>query len=306
MAAVPSGSNVWSTVGRNDTFAHWREVVCQAFTKLTPERIADGPFAGEIRLSPFGGMGTFSRITASPQRVVRRRRDVEDRPCDAVFVNIQVSGTSAVRQRGIETRLAPGSFVMLDARQPFDMRFDRNFRQICMHLPMALLDAHGFDPAKAVARSVGRDDVFGAALLDSVDAILDEEDTEGSPDHLVHLLRLSYGGGRSDMLADQHLRHIKRFVAGNCADPAISPRAVSAHFRISVRHLHKLFARSGVTFGQFLLRCRLRKARIALLLHPRRPIVEISLEAGFQSPSHFSRCFVREFGLTPSAMRRLC
>ena len=304
MGAVASGSNVWSTVGRNDTFAHWREVVCQAFTKLTPERIADGPFAGEIRLSPFGGMGTFSKITASPQLVRRRNRDVEERPCDAVFVNIQVSGTSAVRQCGVEAKLAPGSFVMLDARQPFYMRFDGNFRQVCMHLPMALLDAHGFDPAKAVARSVGRDDVFATALLDSVDAILDEEDTEGSPDHLVHLLRLSYGDGRADMLADRHLRHIKRFVAGNCADPAISPGAVAAHFRISTRHLHKLFARSGITFGQFLLRCRLRKARIALLLEPARPIVDIGLEAGFQSASHFSRSFSREFGLSPSQMRR--
>lgn len=231
---------------------------------------------------------------------------MEDRPCDAVFVNIQVSGTSAVRQCGVEAKLEPGSFVMLDARQPFDMRFDGNFRQVCMHLPMHLLDGHGFNPEMAVARPVGRGDVFGAALLDSVDAIIDEEDTEGSPDHLVHLLRLSLGDGRADALADRHLRHIKRFVAGNCSDPAMSPGTVAAHFRISTRHLHKLFARSGISFGQFLLRSRLRKARIALLLNPQRPIVEIGLEAGFQSPSHFSRCFSREFGMTPSAMRGLC
>ncbi|MEX3009662.1 helix-turn-helix domain-containing protein [Hoeflea sp. TYP-13] len=303
---MPAGSNVWSTVGSGDAFAHWREVVCQAFTKLSPERTGDHPFAGEIRLSEFGRMGTFSQITASPQLVQRRKRDVKDRPCDAVFVNIQISGTSVVRQRGMETRLGPGTFVMLDARQPFDMRFDESFKQVCMHLPLALLDEHDFDPAGAVARAVGRDQVFGATLLDCVGSILAGEDAEGSPDHLVHLLRLSYENGRSDTLADRHLKHIKQFIAQNCADPATSPAAVAGHFRISVRHLHKLFARSGITFGQFLLRCRLRKARIAILLHPNRSILEIGLEAGFQSSSHFSRSFAREFGMTPSAMRRLC
>ena len=306
MGVMPAASNVWSTVGNRDAFTHWREVVCQAFTKLSPERIDDNPFAGEIRLSEFGRMGTFSQITAGPQLVQRRKRDVAERPCDAVFVNIQIAGSSVVRQRGMETRLGPGTFVMLDARQPFDMRFDASFKQVCMHLPMTLLQEHRFDPAGAVARAVGRDQVFGATLLDSVGAVLEGEDTEGSPDHLVHLLRLSFENGRSDTLADRHLKHIKRFVARNCTDPELAPGAVAAHFRISVRHLHKLFARSGVSFGQFLLRCRLRKARIALLLRPNRSILEIGLEAGFQSPSHFSRSFAREFGMTPSAMRRLC
>ncbi|MCP4316862.1 MAG: helix-turn-helix domain-containing protein [Hyphomicrobiales bacterium] len=303
---MAAGSNVWSTVGSGDAFAHWREVVCQAFTKLSPERTGDHPFAGEIRLSEFGPLGSFSQITASPQLVQRRKRDVNERPCDAVFVNIQISGSSVVRQRGMETRLGPGTFVMLDARQPFDMRFDESFKQVCMHLPMTLLEEHDFDPAGAVARSVGRGQVFGAALLDSVGSILAGEDTEGSPDHPVHLLRLSYENGRSDVLADRRLKHIKQFVGQNCADSTMSPGVVAAHFRISVRHLHKLFARAGVSFGQFLLRCRLRKARIAILLHPRRPILEIGLEAGFQSPGHFARSFSREFGMTPSAMRRLC
>ena len=158
----------------------------------------------------------------------------------------------------------------------------------------------------AVARSVGRNQVFGATLLDCVGSVLSGEDTEGSPDHLVHLLRLSYENGRSDGLADRHVKHIRQFVARNCTDTGISPGTVAAHFRISVRHLHKLFARSGVSFGQHLLRCRLRKARIAILLHPHRTILEIGLESGFQSPSHFSRSFTREFGMTPSAMRRLC
>ncbi len=304
MEAVHSNSRVWSTVGNQDAFAHWREVVCQAFTRLSPERLDENPFAGEIRLSKFGEEGTFSRITAGAQIVQRGRRDVETSPCDAVFVNIQISGTSVVRQREIEAKLVPGTFVMLDARQPFDMRFDGNFQQICMHLPMELLRAHQFDPSIAIARTVSRNQVYGAALLDSVQAVLEGVGTETSNEHLVQLLQLSFAGGRSDALADRHLKHIRHFVAHNCSDSDMSPRTVAERFRISTRHLHKLFSRSGTTFGQFLLQSRLRKSRLSLLLEPEKTILDISLACGFQSSSHFSRAFQQAFGLSPSALRR--
>jgi len=304
METTHPAPRVWSTVGYSDAFAHWREVVCQAFTKLSPERLNRDRFAGEIRLSDVGALGTLSEITAGPQTVERRRRDVAQRPCDAVFVNIQIAGGSIVRQRSIESHLTPGAFVMLDARQPFEMRFDRHFRQLCLHLPMALLDRHGFDPAPAIARAVKRDCVHGAAFMDSVGAVLDGVETEGDRDHLVELLRLCHAGGRSDMLADRHLKHIMRFIAHHCDDPDLTPTAVAVRHRISVRYLHKLFARSGVSFGRFLLGCRLRRARLAVLLHPHRPVIDIALDSGFRDASHFTRCFRRAFGMTPTAMRR--
>ncbi len=304
MEASQSGARVWSTIGNHDGFAHWREVVCQAFTKLSPERLDERPFAGEIRLSAFCQSGTVSQIRAGPQLVRRRARDVVERPCDSVFVNFQLAGTSVVRQRGMETSLGPGTFVVLDARQPFDMRFDGAFRQACMHLPLESLETRGFDPAGAICRTVGREHAFGAALIDGVAALLESEHAESSDDFLVQLLQLSFSGDRSDTLADRHLKHIRRFVAHHCDEPDMTPAAVATHFRISVRYLHKLFARSGLTFGRFLLRSRLRRARTALLLHPHRPVLDIALESGFQSGSHFARSFRREFGVTPTQMRR--
>ena len=298
-------SRIWSTAGHADGFAHWREAVCEAYTKLSPERIDDIPFAGEIRLTEFGQQGSVSQIAASPQLVQRHRRDVVERPCDGVFVNFQLAGTSAVRQRAAETIQRPGTFVLLDARQPFRMRFDTSFRQVCLFLPMAELDAHRFDPAPVAARAVGCNDPFGGALFDSVGAILEGDDAAGPPDHLMHLLGLCFAGGRSDRLADRHLKHIRRFVAQHCNDAEMCPATVAAKFRISVRHLHRLFARSGESFGRFLLRCRLRRARITLLMEPHRSLLDICLEAGFRSPGHFSRSFSRQFGMTPSAMRRL-
>jgi len=302
MASAPE--RVWSAIGRDDAFVHWREVVCQAFTRLSPERIHDGPFAGDIRAVPLGDDASVSRILASAQTVHRRREDVAERPCDAVFVNVQISGTSVIRQREIETRLKPGTFALLDARQPFSMRFDGPFEQVCVHLPTSWLDAHGLDTAGAIARRIDRGHACGAALIDQADAVLAGAAAPDTAEHLLQLLRLCYADGRADTLADRHLALIRRFVAGTSADPGLSPGTVAAQFRISVRYLHRLFARSGESFGQFLLRCRLHNSRRALLVDRDRPILDIALDAGFQDASHFSRSFRNRYGLTPSALRR--
>ncbi len=316
---TPEGSacgspQIWSATGRGrgDAFVRWREVVCQAFTRLSPERVDDGPFAGEIRMQPFAHGGSISRITATGQTVRRRREDVAGAPCDAVFLNIQVGGRSVVRQREVETRLTPGSFTLLDARRPFAMRFDGAFQQVCLHLPFAWFDDQGFDPTAAVARRLDRGSAFGAALLDYVGAVMDGTADEAADaggtdpaggDHVAHLVRLACQDGVPAGLADQHLALVRRFVAAHCAEPGLSPGAVAGHFRMSVRYLHKLFARSGESFGQFLLRTRLERSLDAILRRPDRSITEIALDAGFNDASHFARSFRRRYGRTPSTAR---
>ncbi len=308
MDSALGSPQVWSASGqgRSDAFVRWREVVCQAFTRLSPERVDDSPFAGEIRMQPLGGSGTLSRITATGQTVRRRREDVAGAPCDAVFVNIQVGGRSVVRQREVETRLNPGSLTLLDARRPFAMRFDGPFQQVCLHLPFAWFEEQAFDPTAAVARRLDRSSAFAAALLDYVDGVMAgiREDGEDAADHMGHLLRLAYQGGTPTTLADQHLAVLRRFITGHSPEPGLTPRAVAEHFRISVRHLHKLFARSGESFGQFLLRTRLERSLDAIVTQPGRSITEIALEAGFNDPSHFARSFRRRYGRPPSAARR--
>lgn len=247
----------------------------------------------------------MSRIVASPQRVERRREDISARPCDAAFVNIQISGTSVVRQRGIETKLPPGSLALLDARQPFEMRFEGAFQQLCLHVPMAWLEERSFDPARAIARPVDCARLVAPWLPDALD---EEERTDAltsQVDHLLDRLWLHYEEGAADTLADQHLSLIQLHVAENCANADLDPSAVAERFRLSVRYVHKLFARSGISFGQFLLQCRLDRGLRALHEHPRQPIADVAKSAGFKSPSHFSRCFRRRYGQMPSAIRDL-
>ena len=307
-AGADGTSLTWSAATAGDGpagegFERWREVVCQTYTRLSPERLGETPFADEIRMRPIAGGASISRITSTGQLVHRRARDVAAKPCDALFVNLQVEGRSTVRQRDTETRLEPGSFTLLDARRPFAMRFEGPFRQVCLPLPLALFEESRFDGAGLLARRIDGDTVFGAALREQLQALLAGQE---APDirHLAYLLRLACEGGRRPLLADEHLAMLQKHVAAHAGDPGLTPLAVAAHFRISVRHLHKLFAHSGESFGRHLLRRRLERSLQAILAAPDRPITEIALESGFSDSSHFARAFRQRYNQSPRAVRR--
>jgi AraC family transcriptional regulator len=72
----------------------------------------------------------------------------------------------------------------------------------------------------------------------------------------------------------------------------------------SMFHLCRLFKReTGCTMHQYLTRLRL-NAALDLLPQPRTSIWEIARSVGFVAHSHFTAAFRREFGCTPSHIRR--
>lgn len=83
--------------------------------------------------------------------------------------------------------------------------------------------------------------------------------------------------------------------------PSLSKLA--AHLNISKRQLGRLFRThvgKGVQAYSRMLRVHY---GLWQLTHPERTITEISQDYGFSDASHFIRCFRREFGKSPSAMR---
>lgn len=73
---------------------------------------------------------------------------------------------------------------------------------------------------------------------------------------------------------------------------------------VTVRQLERLFKiHLQSSPAQYAMKIRLARAR-ELLLCSNLPISEIALSAGFESPSHFSRNYRREYGCAPSEHRR--
>jgi len=80
----------------------------------------------------------------------------------------------------------------------------------------------------------------------------------------------------------------------------ISPGEIASAAGISARQSERLFRRYlNQTPKQYYMQLRLKRAYF-LLTQTEMSVVEAGLASGFNSPSHFSRCFRNEFGHSPS------
>jgi AraC family transcriptional regulator len=80
----------------------------------------------------------------------------------------------------------------------------------------------------------------------------------------------------------------------------LAREADMSEFRFS-----RLFKRTtGLTPSQYFIRLRMEKAR-RLLRETTKSVIEIGLDVGYTSPSHFAQIFHREAGVPPSEYRRM-
>lgn len=73
---------------------------------------------------------------------------------------------------------------------------------------------------------------------------------------------------------------------------------------LSKFHFHRIFAiHVGLNVMKFIQLSRLKRASFQLAFEPDLKIIEIALQAGFDSPEAFTRAFKRSFDQTPRAFR---
>jgi AraC-like DNA-binding protein/CheY-like chemotaxis protein len=97
------------------------------------------------------------------------------------------------------------------------------------------------------------------------------------------------------------LRYVEANYSGKVALDEVARLCGFSKFHFSRRFRREL----GVTFQEFVIRCRVDKAR-ELLRNPRASVSEVAFAVGFEEPSYFSKIFRRHAGSSPSEYRRMC
>jgi AraC-like DNA-binding protein/quercetin dioxygenase-like cupin family protein len=119
---------------------------------------------------------------------------------------------------------------------------------------------------------------------------------------LAELQKLSK---RPEAPLGSRVREIAGFVRRHLPED-LGAKRIAAIFRISREHLSREFRREyGVTFHNYVVAERIVAARQELNRYPSRTLLEVALNCGFQSHSHFSRIFRRSVGISPKEFRTL-
>jgi AraC family transcriptional regulator len=126
----------------------------------------------------------------------------------------------------------------------------------------------------------------------------------------IHLLRF-YANQKpivkeySDGLSRSNLRQISEYVKANL-DRDLRLEKLAALLQMSTFYFARLFKQStNLTPHQYIIRCRLEKAKNLLLLGDT-SIVDVCQKVGFQSQSHFTQLFRKYTGTTPKKYQERC
>jgi AraC-like DNA-binding protein len=303
-----------------DRLAAWRELVSRAFLPLaiTPLGGDRGrePFEGSVTGRHLGGLQVWL-VTASPMSAVRARRHIEASGDDYLLA-LHVRGTAHATQDGREVTLGPGDLALFDSSRPYSIAFPGPgaFEHVIFQVPRASLDARR-DLGAVTAMRVPSDSGAGRLVSPYLRRLALPGPGRGRPpqqafvdaglDLAVSALREAGGlGGRADPGRRSPLSELKEQALARLSDPRLSPEAVARVGYVSVRQLHRLFAREGLTFGGWVREQRLRRCRddLADLRLGHLTVAEIAERWGFRSAAHFSRAFEARYGVTPSACRR--
>lgn len=251
--------------------------------------------------------------TASPRRSERTHAQIARDRHDGISVQLIVAGR-ARGETGSRTIVSdPGTIMLLDFAQPFNVTDEEERTVINLAIPRALLLPHIVNPATlhgmvldadraALLRMfltglVPRLEVQPVAAATTLGAIV------------VHLLLLALGidpaaaGQATDPRA--LLRDRTRvLIDGRIGSEDLTPDWLIARLKVSRSELYRAFEDMGGV-ARFIWRRRIEAARDALA-DPAdlRRIGEIAFQMGFSSEAHFSRLFRQAFGITPSEARR--
>jgi AraC-like DNA-binding protein len=274
---------------------------------------ASGPYSADMRPQRFGPL---QACDISGEHTVRVSPHSRSGGASEHLLGLLLAGDGSLEQDGRRCALSPGDFVLYAGGRPFHLDLSSGYRWFLLAL----------DPGTAqIARRVG--DAVANQELPRVPSgrILASMLTElahRAPDlgpvtrnemgeHVSGIIRTlvrDFGGRRSPdwsgpgprQILDEVVDHIE----AHLAEP-LTPAGIAAAHHMSVRSLHVLFQRRGETVGEYVRRRRLDRIRRDLadpeLAHL--PAYAVAARWGVPDPSHFTKLFKAEFGVSPREFR---
>ncbi|NMO22068.1 helix-turn-helix domain-containing protein [Pyxidicoccus fallax] len=303
-------------VSEENRFEQWSEITREHFAGLTSERTTEKPFFGRLRAHTVGRLPVMD-FHAAAHRVCLNARDIARGSREAYLINLQVSGTSTMRQGGTEHRLAPGDFGIIDLTRPGEVHFEQEWQGVTLALPHHVLQPRLRDRDMAAGLVVRGAEGAGALASAYLGTFARMPPPTGSTAEavgniLVDLLAVAVGAtaeareaaapgvlaARRQAVCDYLERHL--------GDPDLDPASVASAFRMSTRYLHELFEPTGETLMRRVLSHRLERCRqdLAAPAMRSRTIADIAFGWGFRDLSHFGRVFKAAHGMTPREWRK--
>jgi AraC-like DNA-binding protein len=226
-----------------------------------------------------------------------------------------LEGCTSLSQQGRQCDLAPGEFAYIDSAMPHVIECKTSFRHLYLQFPSTTFTREAFHIA--VSRTQRADHAMNRTFFDCAHNLwrtapsLHPLKYAPALASLVSLATLTsaFECG-SNVALPFRVRRAMALIENNLGEEWLTPQMVAQAQRVSRRYLDELFGISGYSVDGWIWERRLMRSAEELAIDGssrgpiRKSILQVLLDLGFKSPSHFSRVFSDRFGLSPSEYRK--
>lgn len=302
----------------DQSILRWRAEMERAFPPLTITPAEPGTFRAQYRSAGTEEL-QISDIQASAHLVERNPGMVSAKNFEYYKISLQVSGTGEMTQGNRQLHLQPGTITVYDTAQPYDLRFDDDYRFIVAMFPKHALDIPAGLANELVAYPLDSRTGPGSMLSTYLMGLVENLDYLSGPsgerlartglDLLTTLVATELDASLPATRPERRslLVEICYFINEHLSDPRLDPEFIAnAHF-ISTRQLYNVFQETGVSIAQWIKQRRLTECRrdLADPLHANLSVAQIAARWSFDEAAYFSRIFKENFGMPPSQWRQV-
>lgn len=263
--------------------------------------------------SKSAGWIQMSRVFASAGFSGSRKRKDSSSEHEHLVLMFVEDGYFSVSQFKRETQVGPQSMVLMDGNASLEAVQKGPTAGLAFRLPTNLLRAQHRTIQSGCAISVEANKGCAAILRDLMLSLWSNQDSltpremHSIPASLTHLVGMVFvpEEGTPDTNRQAQFDRIVNRMEAELGNPDLTPENLAEQMGLSRSSLYSALQWAGTSFSRLMIEKRLERCRQSLLDMGAadRPILDIALGWGFQSPSHFSRKFAERYGETPSAFR---
>lgn len=302
-----------ATSDRDDIpYDEWNEKLKTVFGLWKPDIATSASFSAKVAHRTLGNFEVV-RCVCDPCGATRHGREIAADDQETLALQLVLSGQERFTIDSSSYALGPGDLLVWNTTRPMSFEVTEKLQKISVLMPLSRLRSWLPGSWHSIENKYARGSTTATMLKSLIQAMEPEffsgnlDNSEALTEAMIGTLVSSLGSirGPVECQKQQMLGRIKRFIDEQLSSPELSPGFIAAAHRISLRHLHSLFEAEGQTALQYVIHQRLLRCQRELS-NPnmaQRTITDIALSWGFQHPTHFSRRFKTEFGVTPHEFR---
>jgi AraC-like DNA-binding protein len=236
---------------------------------------------------------------------------------DAIKLIMQMEGSAALTQGGLQAPVSAHALVIYDPRRPYILTNSTSVRQLLLQLPRHTLPSAAVErlarPFTAHAEHDGMCWILLSLMESTMHEIahLDAARRSSVGQTMIDLVRSMIGDGSQPAKQVSNplnllLQRIKDFIDGNLVRPDLTVSVIARRMGCSARYVYRAFEAECMTPSGYIWDLRLQRAAAQLCEAGgyAGEISEIAFALGFSSSAHFSRAFRNRYGTSPSQWRK--